>query len=1215
MSMSAGRGGTRTKGRRDRVQLVGREIELAALDQALGDVCLGHPRFLFFSGPPGIGKTSLVRTLAEKSKADNLTIGIGRAHDHIHVPYLPLINALSGAGLPHRDTLDELIALLTGGMGAEEVSDDGGVVAHSGPETKPGPTSPTVTVTEAAERGGAVSHSVHDTQWNETLDASRGAIGLYQKAVQLLLRCVRDTPLVLLVEDIHWADPATLELLGYLTASLSDLAMTQAIPVLIAVSHRTDLTEAAERFVARTIRLPETERLHLEPLTERQTRAMIVNRGYSRPAQTLVTLVHETAMGNPLFTETVLGELEQQGALQEIGGHTVAQTSGEALRMPFDIGEAIARRISPLSDDESRIFTSAALMGSSVSLEDLARVSGTSRPDLQDLFAGSNLVEETGPDVYRFSHPLIIQALTSSAASHERRRIHLQIADHLEHAESARHKPDASDLWQIAHHLIQAGSEADPARREQQCRRAALAAARVFAWGTAAAAWIGVANAVRATQERADCHLEAALCYHNAWDWGPCVEQFDLALDLFRSVEDDVGVARVLAARARSRLPARVLGEQLDTAPLTEAIASLGENSPGLKGLLHSRLADAHWNARAWSDAQNSAQEALRVAEEIGDDKLASVACVPLSLAEYELAEFAKAKATLHKSLYHAARTDAPWLTNVPRQRLVQLHIMTGTLDDARQEHEPGLALCQKTGDLGETSYALSNGTALAAIAGEHDRVESGARETLDAVELSRYPFSGYFAAQALSYSRMLRGHWREAGDAISLIAQPGVIFDEPGEAILGHALAVQDYIDTCADQSASGESLQQRRTRLLQFSHGVAQLGQNITGMGFASVLFDHALEAQVHEAVELLLPAFEDADQKGLMFAPGWPSLLRRLVGEGYALLGQHDMARQQLLEAEAKAAAADARVELARVQFARARVLAAGSQNDQSESLRLLDRAHKSFAELAMGPSRDRSEALAAGLGLRLAPILTSELADPVDRTILKGLSAHRSPASLQNDLLLTRSSMDRRLARLATRLDTDSQAETIAEAIDRRLVPVEEPPRVPMTILVTDMLDYTGKLDRLGDARAQRVVQAHDSLLRQLVRRHSGREVSYTGDGFIFAFQSAPEAIACAIDFQRSLQAFNDRPEEERVSVRIGLDAGEPLLDPERLFGRALVSAVRICSLAEGGEVFISQAVRDLLPGRAHATQPLGAHELKGFRDPVNLHRVLMDETVD
>jgi class 3 adenylate cyclase len=102
----------------------------------------------------------------------------------------------------------------------------------------------------------------------------------------------------------------------------------------------------------------------------------------------------------------------------------------------------------------------------------------------------------------------------------------------------------------------------------------------------------------------------------------------------------------------------------------------------------------------------------------------------------------------------------------------------------------------------------------------------------------------------------------------------------------------------------------------------------------------------------------------------------------------------------------------------------------------------------------------------------------------------------------------------------------------------------------------------------------------------------------GDGFMAWFPSASQALACAVTLQRALA---DR--ESGVRVRIGLNAGEPIVEADDLFGASVVVAARLAAEARGGEVLVSDVVRQLAVGKEFAFADRGERTLRGFDEPV------------
>jgi class 3 adenylate cyclase len=162
----------------------------------------------------------------------------------------------------------------------------------------------------------------------------------------------------------------------------------------------------------------------------------------------------------------------------------------------------------------------------------------------------------------------------------------------------------------------------------------------------------------------------------------------------------------------------------------------------------------------------------------------------------------------------------------------------------------------------------------------------------------------------------------------------------------------------------------------------------------------------------------------------------------------------------------------------------------------------------------------------------------------------------------------------------------------------------------TILFTDLVNSTELLQRAGEEGAQRVFQAHHTLLKDAVAAHGGQAVKWLGDGLMVAFTSAADAVRCAITMQQTAR----RPVAgERLAIRVGLNVGEILREETDYFGTPVVVASRLCDHAGGGQIVCSGLVSALLAGRpAFSFRDLGELTLKGIAAPVAAAEVLYQQ---
>lgn len=200
---------------------------------------------------------------------------------------------------------------------------------------------------------------------------------------------------------------------------------------------------------------------------------------------------------------------------------------------------------------------------------------------------------------------------------------------------------------------------------------------------------------------------------------------------------------------------------------------------------------------------------------------------------------------------------------------------------------------------------------------------------------------------------------------------------------------------------------------------------------------------------------------------------------------------------------------------------------------------------------------------------------------------------------------------------------TQEET--EAVERFVGVTPEPPIEPrparttprssgglQTIVFTDIEANTELLQRVGDAAWRDILREHERTTRVLLAEHGGTEIKTIGDAFMTSFNSASAAIDCAIALQQAFRHEEAHPHGP-LRIRIGINAGEPIAEHDPagrgdLFGTAVTTASRVQSMAKGGEILVTDVVRQLVAGKGFLFDDRGEHTLRGFEDPVRIFAV-------
>ena len=156
----------------------------------------------------------------------------------------------------------------------------------------------------------------------------------------------------------------------------------------------------------------------------------------------------------------------------------------------------------------------------------------------------------------------------------------------------------------------------------------------------------------------------------------------------------------------------------------------------------------------------------------------------------------------------------------------------------------------------------------------------------------------------------------------------------------------------------------------------------------------------------------------------------------------------------------------------------------------------------------------------------------------------------------------------------------------------LAPTATAVRTLGTILMTDIVNSTATLARVGDAKWHAMLLEHNDRLRTQIDRFGGREVRTTGDGFQVLFTGAERGVQCAA-------AMIDSLADIEIRIRAGLHTGDVEFAAGNLHGIAVHTAARVSALAGPSEVLVSSVTRDLLEGSGLTFEERGLHELKGL----------------
>ncbi len=166
--------------------------------------------------------------------------------------------------------------------------------------------------------------------------------------------------------------------------------------------------------------------------------------------------------------------------------------------------------------------------------------------------------------------------------------------------------------------------------------------------------------------------------------------------------------------------------------------------------------------------------------------------------------------------------------------------------------------------------------------------------------------------------------------------------------------------------------------------------------------------------------------------------------------------------------------------------------------------------------------------------------------------------------------------------------------------------------PVTVLFTDIAGSTAMTQALGDAGAQKVVRAHNRVVRDALTDWNGKEIKHTGDGIMASFSRVTDSVDASIQMQRHTMVHNQQNPDLPLHLKIGLNAGEPIAEDNDLFGTVVQMSARIVDKAQADEIFVSDIVRGICVGKSFKFINRGGYAMKGFEEDPTLYEVVWRE---
>ena len=172
--------------------------------------------------------------------------------------------------------------------------------------------------------------------------------------------------------------------------------------------------------------------------------------------------------------------------------------------------------------------------------------------------------------------------------------------------------------------------------------------------------------------------------------------------------------------------------------------------------------------------------------------------------------------------------------------------------------------------------------------------------------------------------------------------------------------------------------------------------------------------------------------------------------------------------------------------------------------------------------------------------------------------------------------------------------------------------QEEKKGPITVMFTDMVGSTALTQTRGNAVAQKVVHAHNNIVRDSLTLFNGKEIKHTGDGIMASFSNTSNGVEAGAHIQMKVAAHNQDSPELPLHIKIGINAGEPIAEDDDLFGTTIQLTARIVDKAQSEQVFVSETVHGICAGKEFRFANRGPHAMKGFKEEVTLYELIWDE---
>lgn len=630
--------------------LIGRDGELEELGHRVNAALRGRGALVLVSGGAGIGKTSFALAVGQRAEGVGATFGVGRCYEGKREP----------AFAPWPDLLADLQASTLLNFSALPQPFGDGPAAHT-------------------------------------------AYHLMRSVADLLGSAAAVAPLVLLLDDLQWADPDSLELLEFVTRRLQNL------PLVVVATYRPEDVHPyhpLHEVLPRLWRDRPVEHIRLDPLGQAET-CLLVEANQDRCSAELAAYLHTRADGNPFYVLEFLRELVERRLLPRDGEGRLLPPAQD-VEVPLVLQQIVTRRLERLGAEAGQLLKAAAIVGQEWELAVVEEVLGWPEERLlhalEDVLTAKLVVPSAGQwETYRFGHGLIHEVLYAGQVERRRKRLHGLVGTALERLTRADGHPAANpaalayhfrlaEVWQkTVEYSLRAGEAADD---HNAAHSALLHYEQALAALQKAPVEVVPDTSIRLHEQLAQAHLVLS-------QYGEAQTAFSRMLELARGCGDGLAEGRALVGLSLIGRRLHLPDPAGSTAAAAVEVANRVQN-PQLLSLAHWNLGHMYLSGGKWDVAYQHLGMGEQLARDAGEQEVRARCLQNLASMENWSGRYAQAQRLADEALTLARESRAAPTLMAACLALGIAHGELGHYERARQALQVGL---EQAAELAESHY------------------------------------------------------------------------------------------------------------------------------------------------------------------------------------------------------------------------------------------------------------------------------------------------------------------------------------------------------------------------------------------------------------------------------------------------------------------------------------------------------------------------------